>query len=345
MRGLWSGGWVVVVSIATLWLPARQSDRDENAAAGGRRVRVGLVFDTGGRGDKSFNDSAYEGVIRARRELGAVVEYIEPADGDDRAGALRLFASRGFDRVIAVGYVFSREVDEVAREHPGVKFACVDYAPPEGGSVPENVVGLRFREAEGAFLVGAAAGLQSRARAVGFIGGMDIPLIRRFEQGYRRGVAAVCSQCRVAVAYAGSTPSAFKDPERGNQLATAQYASGIDIIFHASGSTGHGVFVAARRYGRFAIGVDSDQYEEMPGVVLTSMVKRVDVVVFDVVRDASRGVFDRGGAGLRSFGLSEGGIDWVHTGPHAVGLSVETVQRVEALRGEVSSGQVRVDEE
>lgn len=336
----------MVAAVATLLLPARRREGGAavRAPEGARRVRVGLVFDTGGRGDKSFNDGAYEGLERARRELGAEVEYVEPADADDRGVALRLFASRGFDRVIAVGYVFSREVDEVAREHPSTRFACVDYAPPEDGRVPPNVAGLRFREAEGAFLVGAAAGLESRTRAVGFVGGMDIPLIRRFENGYRAGVAAVCPACRVSAAYAGSTPSAFKDPERGNQLATAQYASGVDVIFHASGSTGHGVFVAARRYGRLAIGVDADQHDEMPGAVLTSMLKRVDVAVFDVARDASRGVFDRGAAGLRSFGLREGGVDWVHTGPHAARLSPATVRRVEALRRDIVEGRVTAPE-
>ncbi len=334
---------VVLAALASLALPARRTEGAPAAVPNGhRRVRVGLVFDVGGRGDKSFNDGAYEGLMRARRELGAEVEYVEPADSDDRAAALRMFASRGFDRVMAIGYVFSRDVDEVARDNPDTEFACIDYAPPEDGRVPRNVVGLRFREEEGSFLVGALAGLHSRSHAVGFVGGMDIPLIRRFEHGYTAGVRATCPACRVVASYAGSTPSAFKDPEKGAALATAQYASGVDVIFHASGSTGHGVFVAAQRFHRAAIGVDADQHDEMPGVVITSMLKRVDVAIFNVARDASLGRIDRGDHGIRSFGLVDGGVDYVRTGPHAASLDPAHIARVEALRGEVVAGRVRV---
>jgi len=303
---------------------------------------VGLVFDVGGRGDKSFNDAAYEGLRAARTTLGAHIEYVEPSDGDDRASALRLFAARGFDRVIAVGYVFSRDLDAVARDYPAVRFAGVDYAPPEGAAIPSNLVGLVFREEEGAYLVGAAAALHRPGHPVGFVGGMDIPLIRRFEAGYRGGVGAVCPECRVLVSYAGSTPSAFKDPARGADLATAQYANGVEVVFHAAGSTGLGVFSAAQRLGRFAIGVDADQYDEAPGVVITSLRKRVDVVVLEEVRDAAGRRFQRGAAGLRSFGLAESGVDWVHTGPHARHLSQETVARVEGLRRAIVAGTVRV---
>lgn len=335
------GPWLLIaLGVVTLLLPPRGPGGPVPAARS--PLRIGLVFDVGGRGDKSFNDAAWAGLDRARRELGVTVEYVEPADGDDRAGALRLFAARGFDRVIGVGYVFSRDVDEVARDHPATRFACVDYAPPERGEAPANVVGLKFREEEGAFLVGAAAGLSTARGAVGFVGGMEIPLIRRFEAGYRAGVAAVCGSCRVLAAYAGSTPMAFKDPERGAQLATAQLAAGADVIFHAAGSTGHGVFVAAQRLGGRAIGVDADQYDEMPGVVLTSMLKRVDVVVFELIREATEGQYERGPRGLRTFGLAEGGVDWVHEGPHARGLRPEVIQRVEALRRQIVSGAVAV---
>jgi basic membrane protein A len=171
---------------------------------------------------------------------------------------------------------------------------------------------------------------------------MEIPLIRRFEAGYRAGVGAVCPSCRVLAAYAGSTPTAFKDPERGAQLATAQIAAGADILFHASGSTGHGVFVAAQRLGARAIGVDADQHDEMPGVVLTSMLKRVDVAVFELIREATQGRYERGARGLRTFGLAEGGVDWVHEGPHASGLRPEVIQRVEALRQRIIRGEIAV---
>jgi basic membrane protein A len=335
---------VTLAALATCALPARRGDVSAGTRRPGQRqARVGLVFDVGGRGDKSFNDAAYAGLARARAELGAQVEYVEPADADDRVAALRLFAARGFDLVIGVGYMFSRDVDEVARDYPGVRFACVDYAPPHDGRVPGNVVGLKFREEEGAFLVGALAALSSRSGIVGFVGGMDIPLIRKFERGYRAGVREVCARCDVLAAYAGSTPNAFRDPARGEALATSQYAQGADVIFHASGTTGHGVFVAAHRLRRFAIGVDADQYDEMPDVVLTSMIKRVDVAVFDTIREVGAGRFPRGADGMRVFGVRDGGIDFVGTGPHARHVAPEVRARVEALRARIANGSLRVE--
>jgi basic membrane protein A len=334
---------MVVVAFATCLLPARHPDASvPTRTPSGRRVHVGLVFDVGGRGDKSFNDAAYAGLDRARNELGATVEYVEPTDADDRVSALRLFAARHFDLVIGVGYMFSRDIDAVANDYPSVRFACVDYARDETGGVPRNVVGLTFREEEGAFLVGAAAALSSQSHIVGFVGGMDIPLIRKFERGYRAGVHEVCPGCEVLAAYAGSTPTAFRDPARGEALATSQYSQGADVIFHASGTTGHGVFVAAHRLRRLAIGVDADQYDEMPDVVLTSMLKRVDVAVFDTIRDARDGRFVRGTDGMRVFGVADGGIDYVSSGPHAVHLDANVRARVNALRDRIARGELDV---
>ncbi|MCC7538720.1 MAG: BMP family ABC transporter substrate-binding protein [Deltaproteobacteria bacterium] len=299
------------------------------------RARVGLVFDVGGRGDRSFNDSAFAGLERARRELGVDVEYVEPSGAEDRESALRLFAARGFDLVVGVGFIFSTDLVVVAREHPDVRFAGVDFAPPADGRIPPNLVGLKFREEEGSFLVGAAAALLSRTRHVGFVGGMDVPLIHKFEAGFRTGVRAVCDACRVSVAYAGVTPEAFKDPARGKELALAQIARGADVLFHASGSTGLGVFEAARQARVFAIGVDSDQHDDMPGVVVTSMLKRVDVVLVETVRAVLEGRF-RGG--IRTFGLRERGIDWVHQGPHARRIPRAVAARVSELGRRIASG-------
>ncbi|MDW8284462.1 MAG: BMP family ABC transporter substrate-binding protein, partial [Myxococcales bacterium] len=204
-------------------------------------LRVGLVFDVGGRGDKSFNDAAYAGVARAQAELGIYAEFIEPGEGSDRESGIRLLAARGFDLVIGVGFIFSDDMIGVARDYPQVRFACVDYAKfDEHGFVlpPPNMVALKFREEEGSYLVGAVAALRSPARTVGFVGGMDIPLIRKFEAGYRAGVRRVCPDCRVLVAYAGTSSDAFKNPARGKELALAQYAAGADVVFHAAGSTG-----------------------------------------------------------------------------------------------------------
>ena len=299
---------------------------------------MGLVFDVGGRGDKSFNDSAFEGLSRAERDLGVTVSYLEPAGSEDREAALRLFAAEHQDLVIAVGFIFTSDIDAVARAYPEVRFACVDYAGPES-SMPPNVLGLSFREEEGSFLVGAVAGLMSRTHHVGFIGGMTIPLIRKFEAGYGAGVVAACPECKVHAAYAGSTPDAFKDPARGRSLAAFEIAAGADVLFHASGATGHGVFEGAKEAGALAIGVDSDQHDDMPGTVVTSMVKRVDVAVYDAIRSVTTGGFR---PGMRVFGLREDGIDYVHEGPHATGIPDGVKARVAELRADVVAGVRRV---
>jgi basic membrane protein A len=306
---------------------------------------VGLVFDVGGRGDKSFNDNAYLGLERAVRELGVRAEYIEPGEGADRESGLRLLAAEGFDLIIGVGFIFSDDMYAMAREYPQVRFACIDYAKFDArGFVvpPDNMVALKFREEEGAYLVGALAALTSRSQTVGFVGGMDMPLIHKFEAGYRAGARAVCPGCRVLAGYAGVTPDAFKDPGRGKELALAQIASGADVLFHASGSTGLGVFAAAREQGRLAIGVDADQWAEAPGRVLTSMIKKVDVAVFDTVRAVLDG---RWAGGVRSFGLAEGGLDYVYDA-HNHGLVADAARaRVEALRGDVIARRVTVPSE
>jgi basic membrane protein A len=332
---VWSAALVCAAAATTL-LPARQA----LVPAGHEgRARVGLVFDVGGRGDKSFNDSAWLGLQRATGELGVHAEVMEPTSAEDREAAMRLFAARGFDVVIGVGFIFSSEMNVVARAFPATKFACVDYAPPQDGDIPSNVAGLVFREHEGAFMVGAVAGLLSATRAVGFVGGMDVPLIRKFEAGYTAGVRHVCPPCRVLTAYAGATPEAFKDPAKGEALATSQISAGADVVFHASGTTGLGVFEAARDMGVKAIGVDADQHDEMPGVVVTSMIKRVDVVVFDTIREVAQGTFQ---GGLKGFGLREEGIGYVDEGPHAAGIPAEVKARVNGLRQQIISGELTV---
>lgn len=327
----------VLLALLTLFLPSRRREPEPLGPLQG--VRVGLVFDVGGRGDKSFNDAAYEGVFRARTELGVTTELLEPSGAEDREAALRLFAARGFDLVIGVGFIFSTDVNEVARDFPNTKFACIDYAPPMEGEIPANVTGLVFREEEGSFLVGAAAGLITKTKHLGFVGGMDIPLIHRFEAGYRAGIKEVCPQCQLHAAYAGTTPDAFRDPAKGKAIANSQISSGADVIYHASGTTGHGVFEAARDMGIKAIGVDSDQHDEMPGTVVTSMIKRVDVAVFDTVRDVGEGRFQQG---LRSFGVKENGVGYVSEGPHAAAISEEVKRRIDTLREAVAQGEIAI---
>jgi basic membrane protein A len=335
----WTAVLVVAAVAATVLLPRRRQPAPEATSAA--RTRIGLVFDVGGRGDKSFNDAAYAGLLRAQREIGVAIEYLEPASSEDREAALRLFAARGLDLVIGVGFIFSSDVDRVARDFPTVHFACIDYAPPPTGA-PPNVAGLVFHEEEGSYLVGAVAGLVTKTHHVGFVGGMQTPLIRKFEAGYEAGLKAVCPDCVMHSAYVGSTPDAFKDPAKGKALAIAEIAAGADVLYHASGATGHGVFEAAHDARRLAIGVDADQYEEMPDTVLTSMVKRADVTVFDTIRAVDERRFE---SGMHVFGVKDGAIDYVHEGPHAAMLPAAVIARVEALRAEIAAGRVRVPSE
>jgi basic membrane protein A len=240
-----------------------------------------------GRGDKSFNDGAYLGGTRAAKALGARVRYIEPGEGSDREAGLRLLAAEGMDLVVAVGFIFTDDVNLLAKEYPNVRFADVDYAVATDSlgrplPMPPNLVALKFREEQGSFLVGALAALVGKSKKVGFVGGMDIALIHKFEAGYRAGVKHVCPDCEVMVNYAGVTPEAFRNPGRGKEMALAMYNQGVNVIFHASGSTGLGMFEAARAMGKghYGIGVDADQYSEAPGYVLTSMVKGVSESVY-----------------------------------------------------------------
>lgn len=300
---------------------------------------VGLVFDVGGLGDKSFNDAAYRGLLRVAAELGAEIHYIEPANPADKEAGLRQFAAQGFDLVIGTGYVFSDDVRKLAAEYPDINFACIDYAPAPDIPDPPNLAGLRFREHEGSFLVGAIAGLETDSNIVGFVGGMDIPLIRKFQAGYEAGVAAVCPDCRILAAYAGTQAEAFNDPVMGKELALTQYGRGADIIYHAAGKTGKGVFNAARERGRRAIGVDSDQFEDAPCCVITSMIKKVDVAVFDAAGKVVRGEF---AGGLYELGLAEDGVGYVYDDNNRDMLSAETIERVEALRAAIIAGDIEV---
>lgn len=308
------------------------------------KLTVGLVFDVGGRGDKSFNDAAYNGLIRARDSLGIEFQYIEPsgAGGGDREAGLRELAAKGFDLIFGIGFMFSDDITKIAREFPNQKFACIDYTVKEGESIPENLLALKFKEEEGSFLVGVIAGLMTKTNIVGFVGGMDIPLIHKFEAGYRAGVMSVNPSCKVLVGYAGLTGEAFKNPGKGKELALAQYNKGADIIFHASGSTGLGVFEAAREKNRFAIGVDSDQWYEAPGYVLTSMIKRVDNAVFETIRDAINGNFK---GGVKELGLKENGVGYVYDENNKTLIPDEVIQKVEEMKAKLIAGEIKVPKE
>ncbi|HMN10356.1 MAG TPA: BMP family ABC transporter substrate-binding protein [Gemmatimonadaceae bacterium] len=333
-------GALLATHIALLFV--RPSGAEQ--APTGEGLDVGIVFDLGGRGDKSFNDGAYLGAERAHRELGARVRFIEPGEGSDREAGLRLLAAEGMDLVIGVGFIFSDDLTQLAREYPNTRFAGVDYAvalDSAGNPIqpPPNLAALKFREEEGSFLVGALAALVGKSKKVGFVGGMDFPLIHKFEMGYKAGVKAVCPDCEVVAQYAGVTPEAFRNPGKGQEIALSQFQSGVNVIFHASGSTGLGVFEAARRRGKLAIGVDADQYAEAPGFILTSMVKGVDQAVFDAIRQVKDGTFH---GGIFQLGLKEKGVDYIYDANNRALIPDSVHARVEALRQEIIDGKIVV---
>ena len=315
-----------------------------SGAATGDGLDVGIVFDVGGRGDKSFNDGAYLGGEKARRELGARVTFIEPGEGSDREAGLRLLAAEGMDLVVGVGFIFTDDLITLAREYPAVRFAGVDLSVPTDAEgrplpLPPNLRALKFREEQGSFLVGALAALVGKSRKVGFVGGMDIALIHKFEAGYRAGVQHVCPDCVVIANYAGVTPEAFRNPGRGKEMALAMYNQGVNVIFHASGSTGLGVFEAARTTNRFAIGVDADQFNEAPGYVLTSMIKGIDEAVFQSVKAVKE---QRFAGGVQQFGLAEKGVGYVLDANNRALVPDAVKARLDTLAADIIAGRIVV---
>jgi basic membrane protein A and related proteins len=313
-------------------------------AASNDAVKVGIVLDVGGLGDKSFNDGAYHGAQLAEQKLGAGIRLIEPGEATDREAGLRVLAAEHMDLVVGVGFIFTDDITQLAKEYPNTHFADVDYAlstDKEGRVIPPppNVAALKFKEEEGSFLVGAIAAMVGNSKKVGFVGGMDVPLIQKFEAGYKAGVKSVCADCEVVVQYAGVTPEAFRNPGKGKELALNQYQQGVNVIYHASGSTGLGVFEAARQTGKYAIGVDADQYSEAPGRIVTSMVKGIDVAVYDMINRVKQGTFK---GGVYTYGLPENGVGYVYD-DHNRALIPDSVRaRVEKLKGDIIAGRIVV---
>ncbi|MBM3308291.1 MAG: BMP family ABC transporter substrate-binding protein [Candidatus Eisenbacteria bacterium] len=305
----------------------------------GAPLRVGMVFDVGGKGDKSFNDSAYRGLLHAADAFGIEHTEFEPGQDADRETGLRKLAQADYDVIIGVGFLFSEALRKVARDYPDVKFACVDFDARPGEVLPANLAGLTFREEEGSFLVGMLAAMFSTTGRLGFVGGMNIPLIHKFEAGYVAGAKHVNPGVSVTVAYAGTTPQAFADPAKGKELALLQFGRGVDVIYHASGSTGNGVIEAAREKGKYAIGVDSNQNYMAPGHVLTSMIKRVDNAVYMTVRSALEGSFK---GGLREFGLAEDGVGYAVDEHNESLITDEMRARVEEAKAAIVAGEIVV---
>ena len=265
-------------------------------------VRPAVVYDLGGKFDKSFNEGVYNGAVKFRDETGIDFREFEVQTDSQRVQALRNFARRGQDPILAVGFQYASAMDKVAPEFPDTRFAIIDSVVDH-----PNVQSIVFREHEGSFIVGVLAAMAAEGGKVGFVGGMDVPLIRRFACGYVQGARHARPDVEVFQNMTGTTGAAWNDPVKGGELAKSQFDRGAEVVYHAAGSTGLGVLQAAADAGRLGIGVDSNQNHLHPGHVLTSMLKRVDVAAYDVFDSARR---DEWRSGVRVLGLAESGVGW-----------------------------------
>jgi basic membrane protein A len=313
-----------------------------NEADDPTRVRVGIVFDIGGKDDRSFNAAAFEGVKRAERELGIVLRDVEPGNPTSIEPAMRAFAERGYDLVIGVGFAQAPIMEIVAKDYPNINFAIVD-----GVSQLPNVASLVFKEHQGSYLVGMIAARTTRTGKLGFVGGMDIPLIHRFATGYEEGAKAVNPNISVYRNFVGVTDSAWNNPGKGKELALSQIGKGADVIFTAAGNSGLGAFDAVEQAGKgpdgrathFVIGVDSNQNMVKPGYVLTSMVKRVDNAVYDIVNDVKNKRFQ---GGVHVFGLDKDGVAFSLDQYNQSLIDPSILQEVEAARQKIIRGEIQV---
>jgi basic membrane protein A len=322
--------------------PSGSGDKPAPGSSG--PLRVGLVFDIGGRGDRAFNDLAYSGLEEAKKELGVDFIYVEPGgEGGEREAALRQMADDPeIGMIIGVGLLFSEDITALAREYPGKKFACVDYMPEEGAPVPSNLSGMTFEEKKGSFLAGALAGLMTQTNTVGFIGGMDSGIIRKFETGFREGLHFVNPRATLISGFIGMTGSAFANPSKGRELALGQYGRGADIIYQAAGASGLGVLEAARQTGHHVICTDCDSGSLKDSRILGSMTKAVDRSVFSTVASVADGSFEGGRAVV--YGLEDRYTDLVYSPSNKDHIPSSVLERIEAVRKKILSGEIALDE-
>ena len=316
---------VVTALCALLLLPSALHAQD---------FRPAIVFDMGGRNDRSFNEAVHRGGQEFQRATGVQITEFEVTAEPQREQALRNFARRGHSPIVAVGFAQRSALQTVAAEFPQIQFVIMDSVV----DLP-NVQSVLFREEQGSYLAGMMAAMASRSGRIGFVGGMDIPLIRKFACGYVQGARAVNPQIQVFQNMTGSTPSAWRDPVRGGELARSQIERGADVVFHAAGGTGIGVLQAAADAGRLGIGVDSNQNHLHPGRVLTSMLKRVDVATRLAFETSRAGSFR---TGRQVLGLSEDGVGVSFDEHNAPLVTAEMRARVDQARAEIAAGRVAV---
>jgi basic membrane protein A len=317
------------------------------------KIHVGIVFDIGGKDDRSFNAAAWagakcsetgnwpDGTSCGKPPLGIVLRDIEPGNPTSIEPAMRAFAERGYDLIIGIGFAQTPIIELVAKDYPNIRFAVVD-----GVSNLPNVASLVFKEHEGSYLVGMLAAKTSKTGTIGFLGGMDIGLIHRFKQGYEEGARAVNPNIRVIPNYVGVTDAAWNNPGKGKEIALAQISKGADVIFTAAGNSGLGAFDAVEQQGKqngqathFVIGVDSNQNMVKPGFVLTSMVKRVDNAVYDIINDVVNGQFQ---AGFHVYGLEKDGIAYAMDENNKSLISEEAIKQAEEARQKIIKGEIKV---
>jgi basic membrane protein A len=297
-------------------------------------IKPAVLYDLGGKFDKSFNEAAYTGAEQFKKETGIEYRDFEIQNDAQREQALRNFAKRGQSPIVAIGFSQANAVEKVAKEFPDIQFAIVDMVV----DLP-NVRSIVFKEHEGSYLVGVLASMASKSGKVGFVGGMDIPLISKFSCGYKQGVKAANAKAEVFENMTGTTGAAWNDPVKGGELAKSQFDRGADVVYHAAGATGIGVLQAAADAGKLGIGVDSNQNGLHPGKVLTSMLKRVDVAVNKAFSDSKN---DKWSSGVEVLGLAEGGVDWALDDNNKALVTADMKAAVEKAKADIISGTVKV---
>ncbi len=294
-----------------------------------------VIYDMGGKFDKSFNEGVYNGIKRFEDETGVKVMEFEVTNETQREQAMTRMVQRGATIVLGVGFAQADAINKVAAANPDKKFAIIDVSWLD----QPNLRQYAFKEHEGSYLVGVAAALASKTGKVGFVGGMDIPLIRKFACGYVQGVKSVSGDIEVLQNMTGTTPSAWNDPGKGSELTQSQIDRGADVIYHAAGGTGMGVIRAAADAGKLSIGVDSNQNHLASGSVLTSMLKRVDVAAYETMKDAMSGKFE---TGVRTLGLAEGGVGWALDEHNAKLVTDDMKSKIDAAGKAIIDGKVAV---
>ncbi len=303
-------------------------------AASAADIKPAIVFDIGGKFDKSFNEGVFTGAERFKAETKIAYSEFEVVNETQFEQAHRRFAQRGLDPIIAVGFNQANPVEKVAAAFPKTRFTVID-----GVVKLPNVQSAIFKEHEGSFVVGVLAAMASKTGKIGFVGGMDIPLIRKFACGYAQGAKYANGKIETFQNMTGTTPAAWNDPARGAELAKGQFDRGVDVVYAAAGTTGLGVLQAAADRGKLAVGVDSNQNHLHPGTMLTSMVKRVDLVAYQSFKAALDGTWH---GGITVLGLKEGGVDWALDDNNAKLITPEMKSAADRVKADIISGKLAV---